>query len=286
MVTSPPYWSLRDYGVSGQLGLEQEFKEYLAKLLGVFDEVKRVLKDKGTCWVVLGDTYLNDSLIRNRSSDQFGPHTHTALRRSAAASMWLRKKSLAQVPSRFAIAMTERGWILRNEIIWHKPNCMPTSASDRFTVDFEKVFFFVKSRHYYFKQQFEPLRGKGRLTRPLVTASPARKRQYGDSKISAINPETERASRQRMLKRGRNKRCVWTIGLRPFSGRHFAVFPPGLIETPIKAGCPKGGVVLDPFVGSGTTALVAKSLGRNYIGIDLNQEYVAMANNRLQSKAA
>jgi site-specific DNA-methyltransferase (adenine-specific) len=179
--------------------------------------------------------------------------------------------------------MTAQGWTLRNEIIWHKPNCMPASVRDRFTIDFEKLFFFVKSRRYHFKQQFEPLRDPRRLMRPLVTAPEHRKRQYGDLRMAAINPKTEAASRRRMLERGRNKRSVWTVATRPFRGEHFAVFPPDLIETPILAGCPEGGIVLDPFSGSGTTALVAKRLNRRFVGIELNPKYARMSEERLRA---
>lgn len=285
MVTSPPYWSLRDYGVRGQLGLEETFDEYLEKLCAVFDEVKRVLKPAGTCWVNLGDTYCGVSLVRRKSPAKFTKLPPTLLRRTHSAANRVPAKCLAQIPSRFAVEMTQRGWSLRNELIWHKPNVMPQSAKDRFTVDFEKLFFFVKSRHYYFARQFEPLRDPARLLRPLTKSTGKRKRTYGDRYVSVLNPATAEASRRRMLRRGRNMRSVWTIPNRPFKGRHYAVFPAELVETPIKAGCPPGGVVLDPFVGSGTTALVARRLGRRFIGIDLNPRYIRLANRRLAEAA-
>jgi site-specific DNA-methyltransferase (adenine-specific) len=180
--------------------------------------------------------------------------------------------------------MTDRGWILRNEIIWHKPNCMPSSAHDRFTVDFEKIFFFVKSQRYYFKQQFEPPRDRERLSRRLFNPDTPKKRIYEAGLTSAINPKTIEASRLRILEVGRNKRCVWRIATRPYFGNHFATYPPRLIEIPINAGCPSGGIVLDPFMGTGTTALVAQNLGRKYIGIDLNPEYVRIARERLAQR--
>lgn len=281
VVTSPPYWMLRDYGVAGQLGLESNPHDYITNLCDIFDEVKRVLKRRGTCWVNLGDTYATPS--GNTGSEQqplLSKAANHALP-STQPKADLPKKCIVQIPSRFALEMVGRGWILRNEIIWHKPNCMPSSAKDRFTVDFEKLFFFVKSKHYYFKQQFERLRDRARLARPLVKPQGKRKGVYGDNRIAAINPKTAEASRLRMLARGRNKRCVWTIPTQPFRGNHFAVFPPRLIETPIRAGCRRGGIVLDPFIGSGTTALVAKNLGRRFIGIDINPEYVRMAEHRL-----
>lgn len=282
MVTSPPYWALRDYGVRGQTGLELDVEEYIERLCGVFDEVKRVLKASGTCWVNLGDTYstraskgLWSAYLQTKSA----PRANGAPRASRPYTR-LPSKCLLQVPGRFAIAMIHRGWVLRNEIIWHKPNAMPSSAKDRFTMDFEKIFFFVKSRRY-FEQQFEQLRNRERLSRPLVGQVRKRKRVYGDAFISVINPKTAEASRARMLQRGRNKRCVWPIATSPFHGNHFAVYPAQLVEVPIKAGCPKGGVVLDPFVGSGTTALVARKLERKFIGIDINPAHAQMARNRL-----
>lgn len=258
VVTSPPYWQQRDYGVSGQLGSEATFDEYIHNLCAVLDEVKRVLKPCGTAWVNLGDTYT------------------TKQRRNGMPT-----KCLLQLPSRFALAMIHRGWTLRNEIIWHKPNCMPEGVKDRFTVDFEKLFFFVKASRYRFRQQFEPFRSKDGVKRPLPRTSGKKKQMYGETKSSVINPKTAAASHRRTLICGRNKRCVWTIPTRPFAGNHFATFPPALIETPIKAGCPSGGIVLDPFMGSGTTALVARSLGRRFIGIDFNPAYVEMARKRL-----
>lgn len=282
VVTSPPYFQLRDYGVKGQLGLESSYVEYIARLCNIFDEIKRVLKSDGTCWVNMGDTYFGDSPVKKRSSEQFTWKGHTGVRRSARAADGIVRKCLAQIPSRFAIEMTNRGWILRNELIWHKPNCMPQSVKDRFTVDFEKLFFFVKSRKYYFEQQFEAVQDEARLNRRLFNPNGSRKRKYGGQYISAINPHTAEASRQRMLEHGRNKRSVWRIATSRYLGNHFAVYPPELIETPIKAGCPMGGIVLDPFIGSGTTALVTRKLGRNFIGIDMNREYTKLAADRLK----
>jgi len=286
VVTSPPYWSLRDYGVEGQLGLEDSLDQYLTKLLAVFDEVRRVLKEKGTCWVNLGDAYSTRSSRKGTRQPALSAASSKAprfLRPPAPAH--LPPKCLLQMPSRFALGMTDRGWTLRNEIIWHKPNCMPQSARDRFTIDFEKLFFFVKSRRYHFTQQFEPLRDARRLSHRLINPERVRKRTYGDPLVAALNPKSAERSRRRMLARGRNKRCVWRISPRPFYGGHFAVYPEALIETPILAGCPEGGIVLDPFSGSGTTALVARRLRRRFIGIDLNPEYVRMSRERLANAA-
>ena len=257
VITSPPYWTLRDYGMSGQLGLEPTFQEYLANLKAIFREVKRMLKQQGTCWVVLGDTYF--------------------------------EKSLVQIPTRFALMLTdELDFILRNEIIWHKPNAMPSSVSDRFTIDYEKLYFFVKSKKYYFQQQKEPMKTKD--TNPPNSSIATfgdlqlgrRKRNYKQDQVGR-NDYTGFNARYRPPKDlMRNKRCVWSVSTKNYKGAHYAVYPEELIEIPILAGCPKGGVVLDPFLGSGTTALVAKRLNRNYIGIDINPEYCKMAQDRLQ----
>jgi site-specific DNA-methyltransferase (adenine-specific) len=254
VVTSPPYWSLRDYGVRHQLGLEERPEEYIERLCAIFDEVRRVLKPDGTCWVNLGDAYTTRSSKTGKTAKQPQPILSAASNKALNFRRPLAKlpaKCLVQLPARFALSMIDRGWILRNEIIWHKPNCLPQSARDRFTVDFERLFFFVKQRHYYFQQQFEPLQGKERLLQRLLKPGSLRKRVYGDKYVSAINPSTAEASRLRILRQGRNKRAIWRIAVRPFRGEHFAVYPSELIETPIKAGCPKGGIVLDPFMGSG-----------------------------------
>jgi len=276
VVTSPPYFALRDYGMKNQIGLEEDFNGYLGRLIAVFDEIKRILKPAGTCWVVLGDTYGGSGVGGNLFRQKKGKSSFLKNSPNLFSHHNRYRKSLLQIPSRFSIAMIENGWLLRNEIIWHKPNCQPSPAADRFTIDYEKVFFFVKNRKYYFHQQFEPLRDKERLKRPIFNS--AKKQKYRGVAFSAINHKTFEKSRLKMFERGvRNKRCVWTIGTNNFSGEHFATFPERLIETPVSAGCPEGGIVLDPFVGSGTTALVAKKLNRSYIGIELNPKYVKIA---------
>jgi len=284
VVTSPPYWALRDYGVKGQIGLESTIEEYLEKLIAVFDEVKRVLKTSGTCWVNFGDTYANKTKGGHRNKPQgniYDSLTKRATFPKLKIDISIPQKSLCMIPSRFALKMIERGWILRNEIIWHKPNAMPQSVKDRFSVDFEKVFFFVKSRNYYFKQQFEPLKNPERLRCRLL--NPNKTHKQTQSYWMSANPQISEKRRLKMFGKGRNKRCVWTIGTTNFAGQHFAVYPPRLIETPIKAGCTEGGNVLDPFIGSGTTAIVARKLGRNFIGIELNQKYVRISKTRLLS---
>jgi site-specific DNA-methyltransferase (adenine-specific) len=282
VVTSPPYWALRDYGVAGQIGLEPNIEEYLEKLLSVFDEIKRVLKPAGTCWINFGDTYANKTKGGHCNKPQ--GNMYDSLSRRATfpkikTALNIPPKSLCLIPSRFAVEMTERGWILRNEIIWHKPNAMPQSVKDRFTVDFEKIFFFVKNRKYFFQRQFEQLKNPQRLKRRLLDFSKVHKQ--AESYWTSRKLQTSDKRRLRMLKTGRNKRCVWSIGTTNFDGDHFAVYPERLVETPILAGCPEDGIVLDPFVGSGTTAAAARKLNRQFIGIELNPEYVKLAEKRL-----
>ncbi len=277
VITSPPYWALRDYGVDGQLGLEPTFQEYITKLCDIFDEVKRVLKKEGTCWVNIGDTYGGSGAgtWQNKPPDAKSKEVYTMPYGKSSVSKMrgtMLDKCLLQIPSRFAIEMSNRGWILRNEIIWHKPNAMPSSASDRFTVDFEKVFFFVKNKKYYFEQQFD------KYTEPI--------NRWGGNMVKRLAGADEYGMKQRIrdyrpVEDGKNKRTVWTINTKPYKDAHFATFPEKLIEPMVLAGCPKGGVVLDIFMGSGTTLAVAKRLERQGMGIELNPNYIKLAEKRL-----
>ena len=302
VVTSPPYWALRDYGVDGQMGLEPTLQEYLAKLCSIFDEIKRVLKASGTCWVNIGDTYYSNHGAVNSSLYRSEVVTQARSIKRNLSNRELPSKSLCQIPSRFAIKMAECGWILRNEIIWFKKNCMPASVRDRFTVDFEKVFFFVKSKKYWF--DLDAVREPHSEADMAETIKRARQLGYSgkgsykdwyfherkkaswagenkDAKIGLGVAARGMPKTKLLHPLGRAKRCVWAVGTVPFHENHFATYPPKLIETPIQAGCPKGGIVLDPFMGSGTTGLVARNLGRNYIGIELNPAYIKMAQSRL-----
>lgn len=256
----------------GSLGIEPTFDLYIKHLCDIFDEVKRVLKKDGTCWVNIGDTYGGSwSNYGARNCHQRKRNTQKYIRHGEMPQDWkpptvgLPKKSLVQIPARFSIEMCGRGWILRNEIIWHKRNCMPSSADDRFTVDYEKLFFFTKNPKYYFEQQFE----KAEMNR------------WSGNKFKTNEAAIRVRDRNDMMPENRNKRCVWTINTNSYPEAHFAVYPKELCQTPIKAGCPKGGIVLDPFSGAGTTALVALKLGRKFIGIELNQEYIKIAENRI-----
>ena len=281
VVTSPPYWALRDYGVEGQLGLEPTFQEYINKLCDIFDEVKRVLKKEGTCWVNVGDTYGTQGGQNRKTDKDYSKYDSIKLKNREIGSVLLKEpnmhKNLCNIPARFSIEMQNRGWILRNEIIWHKPNCMPSSAKDRFTVDFEKVFFFVKNKKYWFETQYEPSVDKesyeGRRKRHSYES-------YGDSTLKIRQGFNNIVGKTYP---NRNKRCVWTITTHSFKEAHFATYPEKLCEIPIKAGCPVGGVVLDPFFGAGTTGVVAKKLGRDFIGIELNPEYIKIAEARIKA---
>lgn len=262
-----------------QLGLELRFEDYIGRLCDIFDEVKRVLKKSGTCWVNFGDTYATSSK-GSGGKGEMGDGVFSRLKKRAEFqprkfSPLVPDKSLSLVPFRFAIEMVNRGWRLRNTIVWHKPNAMPSSVRDRFTVDFEYLFFFSKSRKYYFEQQFEPhrwadkdKRSRRNWTENLAKSGKMTKQRYSMKGVS-------------YGKNGRNKRCVWTIPTRPFPQAHFAVYPEALCETPVKAGCPKGGIVLDPFMGAGTTAVVARKLERDYLGIELSEDYIKIAQKRL-----
>jgi len=259
----------------GQLGLEPNFDLYIKHICDVFDGVKRVLKKTGTCWVNLGDSYytksgssfLNDNLNSNEHIKKLGINKANEVRGRGL----LKEKNLTLIPLRFAIEMQKRGWILRNVIIWHKPNCMPSSIKDRFTVDFEYLFFLSKNKKYYFKQQREPHK-KESIERT--------KHKWDGHREPGSSFEGMNITKMCHPK-GRNKRCVWRINTKSFKGAHFAVYPEELIETPIKAGCPKGGVVLDPFLGSGTTCLTALKQNKSFLGIELNPDYIKIAKRRI-----
>lgn len=245
-ITSPPYWALRDYGVDGQLGLEKTFEEYIDKLCTIYDEVKRVLRKDGTCFVNLGDTY-NNVTPGGRNASRWPKQSrndHTPDMGSLPANIQV--KSLCLIPQRFAIEMVNRGWILRNVIIWHKPNPVPSSAKDRFTVDFEYVYFFVKSKRYWFEPQYEPYLTESNAARPRMgqgtNTKYKQKRTYGGGGSSFLGHSgTLRADGTQIQANplGRNKRTVWTIPTQAYSEAHFATFPEKLVTPMIKSGCPE-----------------------------------------------
>lgn len=290
-ITSPPYWALRNYHVEGQLGQEGSFKEYINKLCDVFDMVKEVLKDDGTLWVNLGDTYYGSNKGSGGKSDKqdsnkgsrfkYNKNNLGSVLENSSDFKKLKElpaKSLCLIPSRFAIEMQNRGWILRNDIIWMKPNKFPESAKDRFTLDYEHLFMFSKQGKYFFKQQKEPAK-----------ESSIKRMEYGwngavDEGVAWSGNKnylgTERGKKS--IKLGRNKRSVWAINTESKKGlNHFATYPEALIDIPIKAGCKSGGVVLDVFMGSGTTAVVAEKQAKKWIGIELNPEYCSTAIKRI-----
>jgi len=257
---------------NGQLGLEPDFNLYIKHLIQIFNEVKRVLKKTGTLWVNIGDTYYTKS-----GSNFEHDNKCNNIKDKMQGKKPLQSKCLCQIPSRFSIAMTDNGWILRNEIIWFKRNCMPSSTKDRFTVDFEKVFFFVKNKKYYFEQQYESLKEIS-----------IKRAEYGWHGKKLLNGKSYNglSDMEKMGERfapiqGRNKRCVWDIPTQSYNESHFATFPEELVKPMIMAGCPKDGVVMDIFAGSGTALKVARDLRRDYVGIELNPKYIKLINKRL-----
>lgn len=249
-------------------------------------------KKTGTIWVVMGDTYWSakgacfnpGGEANSIESSKRDEGVYSLCKGYKSYTPFLKPKTLCQIPSRFAIEMCNRWWILRNSIIWQKPNCVPSSAKDRFTVDYEFLFFLTKSRTYFFEQQFEAYneslnRWGGQIKNNVA---PKQKKYLKMQKIGSTS-SMRKGGNVRTNPCGRNRRCVWKVPTQPWSGPHYAVFPEKLIAVPIKAGCPKGGIVLDPFIGSGTTAAVAKELGRNFIGIAVNPDYCEMTRKRVAS---
>jgi len=269
-ITSPPYWGLRDYGVGGQLGLEKTPEEYTENMVKVFREVKRVLKDDGTLWLNLGDSYAaNIRQYGNASelSKKAGQLTNYQRKRPDG----LKEKDLVGIPWRVAFALQKDGWYLRQDIIWHKPNPMPESVTDRCTKSHEYIFLLTKSQRYYFDNE------------AIKEDAVSKPHNFGWTK-------TPHETGTRQLNRSdvvvgedgkRNKRSVWTVTTKPYKEAHFATFPEDLILPCVLAGCPEKGVILDPFNGAGTTGVVAKKNNRDYIGIELNPEYIKIAEKRI-----
>jgi len=282
-VTSPPYYGLRDYGHDGQIGLEPTPDEYVARLVEVFREVRRVLRDDGTLWLNLGDSYAANRPYQVPSTKGGAKHGdgQSAGGRASIVPDGLKPKDLIGIPWRVAFALQADGWYLRQDIIWHKPNPMPESVTDRCTKAHEYVFLLSKSARYYYDQEA--------VKEPAVnTRKPGRKIQDtrnthgtggGNAGINALMARYHNGE----APIDRNRRSVWTITTKPFKGAHFAVMPLELAETCVKAGSRPDDLVLDPFSGSGTTGVAAVSLGRRYLGVELNPEYAAMARSRILS---
>jgi DNA modification methylase len=278
-VTSPPYYGLRDYGVSGQLGLEKSPDEYVAKLVAVFHEVRRALRSDGTLWLNLGDSYaMSTKGSSGKGAIQRGNRGTLLADRRWSVPSGLKPKDLIGIPWRVAFALQADGWYLRQDIIWHKPNPMPESVRDRCTKAHEYVFLLSKSPRYFYDAEA--------VKEPVVNGE---KFHGAYSDLSILNITTKRRNGRldndnRTEKR--NKRSVWTITPQPYRGAHFAVMPEALIEPCILAGSKPDDVVLDPFSGAGTVALVASRNQRHYLGFELNAEYCRLAQERLDHATA
>jgi len=286
-VTSPPYFGLRDYGVKGQIGLEETPDAYVNKLVNVFREVRRVLRDDGTLWLNLGDSYAasqsnnggcspKSTLAGGGGKYREGSKNKAAYDSTKPRRLYhgLKHKDLIGIPWRVALALQADGWYLRQDIIWHKPNPMPESVRDRCTKAHEYIFLLSKSPKYYF--DIEPIREPVKPTSGKINGAPLR----GDHVLREGGRKTER--REYAEIKGANRRSVWTVTTKPFKGAHFATFPPDLIEPCVLAGCPVGGVVLDPFAGSGTTLQVAVKNGRYGLGLELNPDYIKLIHERME----
>ena len=265
-VTSPPYYALRDYGCDGQIGLEETPEKYIESLCDVFSEVRRVLTPEGTLWLNIGDSYNgnkvgNTEVVKNKKVSESNDF-HKKLWGGA------KPKDLIGVPWMLAFSLRSQGWYLRQDIIWQKPNPMPESVTDRCTKSHEYIFLLSKSQRYYFDH--EAIQEKAKY--PFDNRG-----ERGDSRRG-----TQMNSMSGQTGEMRNKRDVWTVNTKPCKEAHFATYPFELIKPCILAGCPENGIVLDPFMGSGTTAIVARSLNRNYLGVELNPEYIKIAHKRLE----
>lgn len=276
-ITSPPYYNLRDYQQPGQLGLEDTFQDYIDNLVEVFEEVKRVLKPKGTLWLNLGDSYSSSPTgnIGKSKKQKSNMGSHKDFKRNKILS--LPQKNLIGIPFRVAFALQTAGWILRQDIIWHKPNPMPESVRDRCTKAHEYIFLLSKSPKYYFDNEA--------IKEDSAESSKARlKQNIANQKGSDRVPGKNNGNMKAVGGDKRNKRSVWTVTTKPFKGAHFATFPMDLIEPCVLAGCPENGTVLDPFGGSGTTGIVASNHNRKAVLIELNAEYIEIAKQRIQDQ--
>lgn len=319
VVTSPPYWGLRDYGVEGQIGLEKTPEKYVAKIVAVFREVRRVLRIDGILWINLGDSFCSSGkggydrdrpgVSKNRGNN--ASDFHSAPNRMDLPG--IKNKDLVGIPWMVAFALRADGWYLRSDIIWAKKNCMPESVTDRPTRSHEYIFLLAKFPKYFYDSDAikEPAiymedDRKSRATdnkkcaptlkhngiRPLYKDAKSYDGKNGDKqrghgrRHAGFNARWDAMDKKEQCGAMRNKRSVWSVATHPFAEAHFATFPEKLIEPCILAGCPEKGLVLDPFMGAGTTALVSSRLNRNFIGIELNPRYIEMAEKRIRSELA
>ena len=280
-VTSPPYFGLRDYGVDGQIGLEDTPEAYVARLVEVFREVRRVLRDDGTLWLNIGDSYAANRSYQVPSTKGGAKHGHgqAAGGKGSRVPDGLKPKDLIGIPWMLAFALRADGWYLRQDIIWSKPNPMPESVRDRCTKAHEYVFLLSKSERYLFDADAVKEESKT----PWSSARGFSEKGQSARSAGIDGHRNGAGAHSDELKTGRNRRSVWTVATRPYKGAHFATFPPALIEPCILAGSRPGDFVLDPFMGSGTTAQVALQRGRRYLGCELNPEYEELQQQRLLS---
>lgn len=345
-ITSPPYWGLRDYGIKGQIGLEEHPNQYIINLVRTFYWLKKALKKTGSFYLNIGDTFFANRDPKNRQWEGDGKTVGTRWARNPSVSRggckpdgskWLQPKQLMLIPSRVAIALQEDGWILRNDIIWHKPNPMPSPVKDRLNTTYEHIFHFVKSKNYYYDLDAirEPhkessfIRVNQNNGHPNFNGNKKRGHPHGQDTLDPqqfLHPKgknpgdivnyngkfkdkmphfqnvSERKNYQRQIlgvphdlatshPLGKNPGDFWNITTKPFPEAHFAVFPPEILIKPLQSSCPDNGVVLDPFIGSGTVAYVCKYSGKfgikkrlNHIGFEINPEYIKLANKRLQQE--
>ena len=276
-VTSPPYYGLRDYGVDGQLGLEQSPKQYIDSMVNVFRLVRELLTDDGTLWVNIGDSYSSGGRTSTTNQSLRGDSKYGVTRPPVIEG--IKQKDLIGIPWMLAFALREDGWYLRQDIIWHKPNPMPESVKDRCTKSHEYIFLLSKSPKYYFNNEA--------IKEPCINSAEEQiaKRNKKQHRENASKEEAKYVqhnfSKVGKIYEKRNKRDVWSVNVKPYKGAHFATFPMELIEPCIKAGCPDGGVVLDPFMGSGTTAQVALINNKQYLGCELNLDYKKLQDERI-----
>ena len=280
VISSPPYWQLRDYGYDGQWGLEPTFKQYLEHLWEMMDEIYRVLKPSGTCWINLGDTYNNSGWAgdkKDKYNDQ--PIVASGTKAGRGGQKGYPDKCLVLIPHRFAIGCIDRNWIVRNDIIWAKRNGMPEPVNDRFTKKHEYIFLMTKSRKYYFN--LDAIRDKHIWENDK--RNDGKRHQYGDD-AKSHNDDKVGAKGVSFNPLGKNPGTVsdfWDIKTKPSSVKHYASYNVELITKPILAGCPEGGLIYDPFMGSGTTAIHSIMNNRNFIGSEMSTEYLEIANKRI-----
>lgn len=283
VITSPPYYGLRDYGVDGQIGLESTPEEYVSKLVEIFREIRRVLKKDGTVWLNLGDSYASGKSRYSTNEQTIAgggqrEEKYGKMHRGGKPDMYyhpiLKDKDLIGIPWRVAFALQADGWWLRQDIIWHKPNPMPESVTDRCTKAHEYIFLLTKSASYYYDA--EAIKEKANYY-AIDKRSDCGNIKYAGKRDGTCNAQQSFVT----INEFANKRSVWTVTTKPFKEAHFATFPEDLIKPCVLAGCPENGVIYDPFMGAGTTAFVAFKYHRNFIGSEINPEYIKLANKRI-----